>query len=433
MLYCENKALLRNSYPATQKLRTVEAMHQTEESPHSVFRRQLDLIAELSRQFANSGAMEEAMRQELELAAQIQTNMRGGQSAGNAPVLGVSLPARELSGDFFDIVEREDGLLAFAIGDVSGKGFEAAQLMATTSSLFRRKAHSISRPGPLLAAINAELCRLSLGDGRFVTMIAGLLHPSSGALLLANAGHEPGLLHGLNGRFSSISAACPPLGIERHLVPDDMAEQVLFLAGGCLYLCTDGVTESQGADGMLGEAGLRRLIEDAAQLPPPLRLEALLGRMADPAIPPRDDLTLMLISDIRPAPLLFRRTMLSAQRLAEQREAVGEAARAAGLNADIASDLVLAVDEASQNILRHGYGGPGEVVLEMMLEENRLTLRVIDFAPTADLAKIAPRPLEAVAPGGLGLHFMAQAMDELSWPAPPPGTGNLLVMTKALT
>jgi len=94
---------------------------------------------------------------------------------------------------------------------------------------------------------------------------------------------------------------------------------------------------------------------------------------------------------------------------------------------------VLAVDEASQNILRHGYGGPGEVVLEMMLEENRLTLRVIDFAPTADLAKIAPRPLEAVATGGLGLHFMAQAMDELSWPAPPPGTGNLLVMTKALT
>lgn len=407
-------------------------MTKGDDSPQHVFRRQLDLIAELSRRFADSGAMEQALRQELELAAQIQANMRGGQSSADAPALGVSLPARDLSGDFFDIVERNDGLVAFAIGDVAGKGFEAAQLMASSSSLFRRNAWAFLSPAALLAQINTELCRLSRGDGRFVTMIAGLLHPATGCLLLANAGHEPALLHDHQGRFTAIKAASPPLGIEPGLVSPHMSERLMFLAGGSLYLFTDGVTESQGPDGMLGDAGLRRLIEDAAHLPPPIRLEALLGRMADPIKPPRDDLTLMIVGDPRPQPLLFHRLQLTPERLADQREAVGEALRASGCDAGIASDVVLAVDEASQNILRHGYGGPGEVILEIRRQENRLVIHLIDFAPAADLSKIAPRPLDTVMPGGLGLHFMGQAMDELSWPKPPPGTGNLLVMTKAL-
>lgn len=411
-------------------------MNPDAESQQNVFRRQLDLIAELSRRFADSGAMESALRQELELAAQIQHNMRGGQSLGDMPILGTTLPARELSGDFFDIVARDDGLVAFAIGDVAGKGFEAAQLMATGSSLFRRLAHDHARPGPLLSDINAELCRRSMGDGRFVTMIAGFLHTASGCLLLANAGHEAALLHSLDGRFTSLRAGSPPLGIERHLVPPSIPEKLLCLAGGCLYLFTDGVTESQGADGMLGEAGLRRLIEDAGQLPPPLRLNALLGRMADPATPPRDDLTLMLIGDCRPPPLLFRRGRLTPQGLSDQREAVGGALRAAGADAGVASDIVMAVDEASQNILRHGYGPlgemAGEIILEITRDVNIFTVRMIDFAPSAELANITPRALEDIAPGGLGLHFMRQAMDSLSWPPPPPGTGNLLLMTKAL-
>lgn len=403
-----------------------------EDSPQTVFRRQLDLIAEMSRRFADSGAMEAALRQELELAARIQANMRGGNASARGPALGVSLPAKELSGDFFDIVEREDGLLAFAIGDVAGKGFEAAELMASTSSLFRRQARDFTRPGPLLSVINQELCRLSRGDGRFVTMIAGLLHRASGAALIANAGHEPGLLHGHDGRFTRIRAVCPPLGIERDLVPPDIREHLLFLAGGCLYLVTDGVTESQGPDGMLGDDGLRRLIEDAAELPPPFRLEALLGRMADPLTPPRDDLTLLLIADPRPAPLLFRRGKLSPEQLSAQREAVGEALRSVGFSADFASDVVMAVDEACQNILRHGYRGAGEVALEIALQQKTLLVRVIDFAPAADLSKIAPRSLETVVPGGLGLHFMQQAMDTVFWPPPPPGAGNMLEMTKVL-
>ncbi|HVI52578.1 MAG TPA: SpoIIE family protein phosphatase [Candidatus Sulfotelmatobacter sp.] len=402
------------------------------ESPHNVFRRQLDLIAELSRRFADSGAMETALRQELELAGQIQRNMRGTQALEHMPILGVTLPAQEISGDFFDIVERDDGLVAFAIGDVAGKGYPAAQLMAAGSSLFRRLARGHDRPGPLLAEINDELCRLSQGDGRFVTMIAGILHTASGCLLLANAGHEPALLHSLDGRFTSLRAGAPPLGIERGMVSAAIPEKLLCLAGGCLYLFTDGVTESQGSDGMLGENGLRRMIEDAALLPPPLRLNALLGRMADPLTPPRDDLTLLLVADGRPPPILFRRGWLTALGLSAQREAVGDALRAAGADADTASDIVMAVDEACQNVLRHGYGRDGEVILEISKDVNMFTIRVIDFARASDLANITPRPIEDIAPGGLGLHFMRQAMDTVSWPPPPPGTGNLLLMTKAL-
>ncbi|MBT7954517.1 MAG: GAF domain-containing protein, partial [Rhodospirillaceae bacterium] len=78
---------------------------------------------------------QEKMRRELELAAEIQRNLLPIAPDPNSPIFGVNIPARTVSGDFFDFFELEDGRIAFCLGDVSGKGMNAALLMAKTASL----------------------------------------------------------------------------------------------------------------------------------------------------------------------------------------------------------------------------------------------------------------------------------------------------------
>lgn len=122
-----------------------------------------------------------------------------------------------------------------------------------------------------------------------------------------------------------------------------------------------------------------------------------------------------------------------AEQLCDIRKAVADGASGLGCPAEQVGDVVLAVDEACQNIIRHGYGGAdGDIIVQIARDGAFLVVRLIDFAPPADLAKIAPRPLDEVRPGGLGTHFMRSVMDEVAFLPAPPGTGNLLQMIKRI-
>ncbi|HSV29369.1 MAG TPA: ATP-binding protein [Candidatus Omnitrophota bacterium] len=120
-------------------------------------------------------------------------------------------------------------------------------------------------------------------------------------------------------------------------------------------------------------------------------------------------------------------------RLCDIRRAVAEAADGIGCSMEVIQDVVLAVDEACQNIIRHAYqGGDGDIRVQVAHEAGALVVRLIDYAPPVDVAKICPRALEDVRPGGLGTHFMRQVMDEVSFLPPPAGAGNLLQMIKRI-
>ena len=84
-----------------------------------------------------------------------------------------------MSGDFYDFFELADGRIYFGLGDVSGKGMDAALLMSKTASLFRCLGKTIHEPNILLATINRELCETAI-HGMFVTMVCGLLDPATG-------------------------------------------------------------------------------------------------------------------------------------------------------------------------------------------------------------------------------------------------------------
>jgi len=233
----------------------------------------------------------ERTRRELELAAEIQRNLLPAARPDPFPVQALNVPARTVSGDFFDFLPIADGRIAFCLGDVSGKGINAAMLMAKTASLYRCMVKSIPHPGELLRLLNDEICETAT-RGMFVTMAAGVYDPQTGATRIANAGHEPPVYHA-EGRFSIVEAGAPPLGI---LPGVEIPESALELRGGSLYVFSDGLTEAATPTGdPLGRAGFEALVGKFAELPLAGRVAAVVDSVGQLAL--RDDLTLLAVSD----------------------------------------------------------------------------------------------------------------------------------------
>jgi sigma-B regulation protein RsbU (phosphoserine phosphatase) len=233
----------------------------------------------------------ERVHRELEIAAEIQRSLLPAARPAPFPVHGVNVPARTVSGDFFDILPLEDGRIAFCLGDVSGKGMNAALLMAKTASLYRCLAKSVDRPGRLLAMLNDEVFETAT-RGMFVTMLAGLYDAAAGRISVANAGHEPPLVHRRSGGFESIPADAPPLGILRI---SEIPEIEVQLEGGSLYTFSDGLTEAYTTTGeQFGATGLKQLIERCAELPVEERITTIIARAR--GLDLRDDLTLLVVA-----------------------------------------------------------------------------------------------------------------------------------------
>ncbi|TFG97670.1 MAG: serine/threonine protein phosphatase, partial [Myxococcales bacterium] len=229
---------------------------------------------------------------ELELAAEIQQGLLPAPRPAPFPVQAVNLPARAVSGDFFDFFELADGEIAFCLGDVSGKGVNAALLGARTASLYRCLAREVAGPGALLARLDAALAE-SVTRGMFVTLAAGSYDPRRGRVRLANAGHEPPLLRTPEGGFVAFPAEAPPLGV---LGDAEFPETLVELAGGVLYVFSDGLTEACGADGRpLGPEGVRELLEHFAGKPLRERIDGVAALLGELGL--RDDATLLGVSD----------------------------------------------------------------------------------------------------------------------------------------
>ncbi len=258
-----------------------------------------ELTLRLQKALRERDTLAAQLNRELELAREIQRSLLPGRTVPGFPVVGINVPARELSGDFFDYFRLDDGRIYFNLADVSGKGVNAALLMAKASSLFRCLGKQVHDPARLLAQINVELCETS-ARGMFVTMVAGLYDPGTGRLRLVNAGHPPAILFGKDGGLSALHAQAPPLGV----LPDCVFPEIeVSLDGGSLYLFSDGVTEGRTADGeILGVRGLIGLIVEQGNRLPGERLETIVTRFTGAASPLRDDITMLLLEDHPPAP-----------------------------------------------------------------------------------------------------------------------------------
>jgi HD-like signal output (HDOD) protein len=238
----------------------------------------------------------EELNRELELAREVQQSLLPDAGTNLPGIIGLNLSARAVSGDFFDYYRVGENRMAFCLADVSGKGMNAALLMAKTASLFRCLGKGIHDPGKLLAMINREIFETSI-RGMFVTMLAGVVDEVSGEVTLASAGHLPAVHMGCVALIGEYPAKAPPLGIS----PDSIFPNETFdLQGGCLYLYTDGLLEARMADGeRLEREGLIRLLKEHASVPLSERPRAITGSVVNDNGVLEDDLTLMIIEGKR--------------------------------------------------------------------------------------------------------------------------------------
>jgi sigma-B regulation protein RsbU (phosphoserine phosphatase) len=402
-------------------------------------------LAIANARLADQLVEQERIKRELELASEIQRSLLPAADP-DLPICGINRPIREVSGDFYDYFTLPDGVIAFCLGDVSGKGINAALLMAKTASLFRCLGKTIRAPARLLSILNREICETS-SRGMFVTMLAGLYDPASGLLRFANAGHLPPIVRRSHQGYRTFEASAPPLGILREaLFPEESTriENEMFI------VFSDGLTEYRYENNEeLGPEGVDMLLNLSEGKPLSERLTQVLEELERGGWSARDDLTILAIDDTLAAQIWRRTPALAsvesrsdfmfgltipaeADRLKLMRPALAAAGKAAAFSEEEIADLELAATEAAENIILHAYGDgqPGDITLAVHRLDDGLMLRIRDFAPRVDQAMIKPRPLDEIRPGGLGTHFIRAVMDDANFIPLPDGEGNLLELVK---
>lgn len=223
-------------------------------------------MAEDVEHHQRSAVEQERLRRELELGRQIQIDMlpREPMLFGLTQVQGVSIPAREVGGDFFNYFALPNGQVALIVGDVSGKGVGAALLMANIQASLRTRLAL----GQSLAAI-AEAIDRDLADTAttrlYVTLFLGILDPATRRLLYVNAGHNPQFVLRPNQPIERMAATGIPIGLLAGRGYEQ--REVQLTNGDLLFFYTDGCVETENeGDEMFGADRLETMLVSIARI-----------------------------------------------------------------------------------------------------------------------------------------------------------------------
>jgi sigma-B regulation protein RsbU (phosphoserine phosphatase) len=239
---------------------------------------------------------------DLEIARDIQRILLPSE----APVIpgfeisGINIPARHVSGDYFDYLTVDNERLGVAIADVSGKGVPASIIMAICRSVLRSQAAGNASPADVLQKVNRQLYP-DIKEDMFISMAYLILDHGRGTVTLARAGHDaPILFDHATGKASAVKPPGMVVGIDSGSVFDRITGDFALTLnrGDSLLLYTDGVTEALDANG--DEFGPDRMIE-SVRASAPEGAPAIITRLIDElrsfvgAQPQNDDITLIAI------------------------------------------------------------------------------------------------------------------------------------------
>ena len=242
-----------------------------------------DLAAAFNRMAADVEAHQRAVvgqeriKRELELGRQIQHDMLPHEPlrVGLTEIQGVSVPAREVGGDFFNYFALPSGHLALLVGDVSGKGVGAALLMANIQASLRTR----FALGQDLSAIAHEIDREIPNTGSmYATLFIGILDSSTRVLRYVNAGHNPQFVLRKQGGLERMKSTGLPVGL---LAGQGYIERSVDLAAGDLvFFYTDGCVETESeSDEMFGADRLEKLLQTVGASDPDKVLQIVEGAL----------------------------------------------------------------------------------------------------------------------------------------------------------
>ena len=241
-------------------------------------------VGERTLLFASVRDITERRRQQEELAALYEREHRIAESLQrsllNKPpdsiLTGVDVetlyrPAwdeAQVGGDYFDVFALDGGRLALVVGDVSGKGLEAASRTAEIKYTLRAYLREHADAASALSRLNAFLCEAQAmeagADEYFVVMTLAVVERASGAVHVAAAGSEPPILLHPDGSYEEVAVNGMPLGIAAKA--NYLGMDLEMNPGDVLLVATDGITEARQGQQFLGNDGMARLAADALPL-----------------------------------------------------------------------------------------------------------------------------------------------------------------------
>jgi serine phosphatase RsbU (regulator of sigma subunit) len=239
----------------------------------------------------------ERLEQELQLASEIQQRFQptAPPIVEGYELQGISFPCYEIGGDYYDFIEREDGRLVIALGDVSGKGTAAALLMSSLHAAIHAQASSNRSLGETITAVNRYLSD-NTPSNRFVTLFYAELDPQTGALSFLNAGHNPPIIVHAAGTVEHLASGGLPLGIKADALFREGRTQLQ--PGDVLVIYSDGISEAfNPAEEEFGVTRLHEVISrnmDASAAGMRDRIEAALTKWSQ-GTPAADDITLVIV------------------------------------------------------------------------------------------------------------------------------------------
>jgi PAS domain S-box-containing protein len=342
-------------------------------------------------------------------------------------VPGVTMAARYLpgadgtavGGDWYDAVALPGGRVALAIGDVVGRGIEAATAMGQMRSALRAFLMQGDHTGAMADRLNRFA--LGLGDMMLTTVVLAVLDPATGLLRYTNAGHPPVLLVAPDGTPRYLEdAASPPMGVLDS--PRYPQRTVQLEPGSTLVLYTDGVVETPTE---LLDLGLDRLLEGARDAG--TDVDALCDQLLDAARGPEggrpDDVTLLVV---RAEETLGERVALEsageAGALRSTRDTLRRWLAEAQATPEEVHDITMACNEACQNAIEHAHA-LGADLFDVLLERSGPHVAVT----VRDRGQWKTTSSED---RGRGMDLMRALMDGVE--VDPGGPGSTVRMTRRL-
>ena len=239
---------------------------------------------------------EAKLLKERELAAGVQKSLFPDISKFENFIFAKNVPARDVSGDYFDVVRATPEEYFFTLADVSGKGVKAGMYMAKASSIFRTLTNLKFPLEKVVFGVNNELVEAKF-KGMFVTAVFGKLNIKTGELVFINAGHESILTFDENKKYEYIKSEMPPIGIVKYFTESMVKSNTINLKDKTFVVYTDGVTEGYMKNGEeLGAEGVQKIINEMSQVTPKSIVEAIEKELNWGAEKLRDDITCMAIN-----------------------------------------------------------------------------------------------------------------------------------------
>ena len=239
---------------------------------------------------------EAKLLKERELAGEVQKSLFPDITKYENFIYATNIPARDVSGDYFDVIGVGKDEYYFTLADVSGKGVKAGMYMAKASSIFRTLSNLSYPLEKVVFGVNNEIVEAKF-KGMFVTAVFGKVNTQTGDVTFVNAGHESIMVFDRDKNFEFIKSEMPPIGIIKYFAESMVKSKTINIKDKNFVVYTDGVTEGYLKNGQeLGADGVERIVKDLSSITPKNIVDSIATELNWGAEKLRDDITCLALN-----------------------------------------------------------------------------------------------------------------------------------------